>query len=84
MSASAPDSINGFRGAILTKGGAELHVYTDIEDAVATPIGGIYQSSAPAGKPARYSVVMMPDDGSANPMGSSKERRCHGDRDRRR
>ena len=62
MSTTAPDAISGFRGAILTKGGAEAHVYTDIEDAVATPIGGIYRSSAPAGKPARYSVVEVPSE----------------------
>ena len=46
MSDAAPDAISGFRGAILTKGGAEAHVYTDIEDAEATTIGGIYSKAS--------------------------------------
>ena len=57
MSTTTPEEIRGFRGAILTKDGAEARVYTNIENAVATPIGGIYGSSALAGEPARYSVV---------------------------
>ena len=60
MSGTAPEAISGFRGAILTKDGAEARVYTDIEDAVATHIGDIYQSNAFAGKPAHYSVVTEP------------------------
>ena len=66
MSSTTPDAINGFRGAILTKDGAELHVYSDIENAVATPIDGIYGSSALAGEPARYSLVA---EGSVTTLG---------------
>ena len=55
-----PEGISGFRGAILTKDGAEARVYTSIENAAATPIGGIYQSTSLAGEPARYSVIAAP------------------------
>ena len=60
-----PDAITGFRGAILTTDDAELHVYTDIEDAEATPVGSLYSSNAGPGEPASYSVVgadSTPDD----------------------
>ena len=56
MSGTAPEAISGFRGAILTKDGAEASVYTDIEDAVATAIGDIYESSSPPGQPDVYGV----------------------------
>ena len=52
-----PDAISGFRGKILTKDGAELHVYTNIEDAAATRIDDIYKHSSPAGKPKAYTVT---------------------------
>ena len=55
-----PEGISGFRGAILTKDGAEARVYTNTENAAATPIGGIYQSTSLAGEPARYSVIAAP------------------------
>ena len=51
-----PEPISGIRGAILTKDRAEARVYTNIEDAVATPIGDIYQASSAPGKPKTYSV----------------------------
>ncbi len=57
MSDTAPDAISGFRGAILTKGGAEAHVYTDIEDAAATPIRRLYRSASdPAELTVHYNV----------------------------
>ena len=55
-SSTAADAISGFRGKILTKDGAEAHVYTDIENAVAVPIGGIYDSTADFGEPDEYGV----------------------------
>ena len=57
MSGTAPDRISGFRGAILTKSGNEAHVYTDIDDATATPIDGIYSASSDPGKAKTYSVT---------------------------
>ena len=62
LSDTAPDAISGFRGAILTKGGAEAHVYTDIEDAVARTIGGIY-SKASGGPNAPESYTVSGDGG---------------------
>ena len=57
ISDTAPDAISGFRGAILKKGGAEAHVYTDIEDAVARTIGGIYsKTSGGPNAPESYTV----------------------------
>ena len=56
MSTTMPEAISGFRGAILTKDRAEARVYTNIEDAVATAIGGIYQSSSRPGQPDVYGV----------------------------
>ena len=40
-----PEGISGFRGAILTKDRAEARVYSDIENAAATPIDDIYSAS---------------------------------------
>ena len=56
-STTAADAISGFRGKILTKAGAELHVYSDIEDAVATPIDGIYSATSGPGKAKTYTLV---------------------------
>ena len=52
-----PEGISGFRGVILTKDGAEARVYTNIEDAVATPLGDIYNATIEKGKPKAYSVT---------------------------
>ena len=57
MSANAPDAITGYRGAILTTDTGELHVYTNIDDAVATPIGDIYRASSDPGEPKVYTVA---------------------------
>ena len=57
QSGTAPDAISGFRGAILTKKGAEAHVYTDIENATATPIDDIYSASSAPGKPKVYTLA---------------------------
>ena len=57
MSGTAPEAISGFRGAILTKDGAEARVYTNIEDAVATLMDGIYSATSDPGKPKTYDVV---------------------------
>ena len=62
MSPNAPDAITGYRGAILTTDTAELHVYTNIADAVATPIAHLYRSETLQGKPAIYSVMDTTDD----------------------
>ena len=59
MSSTTPEAISGFRGAILTKDRAEARVYTSIGDAVATAIGGIYQSSSRPGQPDVYGVFEM-------------------------
>ena len=59
MSESAPDEITGWRGAILTKDGAEVHVYTNIDDSKATAIGEIYGigTNKDPGEPVHYDVV---------------------------
>ena len=57
MSSTTPEAISGFRGAILTKDRAEARVYTNIEDAMATRMDDIYQSSALAGEPKHYDVA---------------------------
>ena len=57
-----PDAITGFRGAILTTDDAELHVYTDIEDSVATPISDIYRASSDPGKSKTYTVLASGGD----------------------
>ena len=62
MSTTMPEAISGFRGAILTKDRAEARVYTNIEDAVATAIGGIYQSSSRPGQPDVYGVFETVND----------------------
>ena len=59
-SSTTADAISGFRGKILTKDGSEAHVYSNIEDAVATAIDGIYSASSGLGKPKAYDVT---DDG---------------------
>ena len=52
-----PEGISGFRGAILTKDGAEARVYTDIENAAATPILRLYRSASdPAELTVHYNV----------------------------
>ena len=61
-SSTAADAISGFRGKILTKDGAEAHVYSDIENAVAVTIGGIYDSTAAFGEPDEYGVFEMVTD----------------------
>ena len=65
MSESAPDEITGWRGAILTKDGAEVHVYTNIDDSKATAIGDIYGIGAnkDPGEPAHYDVVDVVAEG---------------------
>ena len=57
-----PDAITGFRGAILTTDDAELHVYTDIEDSVATPISDIYRASSDPGESKTYTVLVSGGD----------------------
>ena len=57
MSTDDPDEITGWRGAKLEKDGAELHVYTNIEDAVATPIWQLYRSITLRGQVAVYDVA---------------------------
>ena len=52
-----PEGISGFRGAILTKDGSEARVYTNIENAVATPIGDIYSATSEPGKSKTYTLV---------------------------
>ena len=56
VDANAPDAITGYRGAILTTDIAELHVYTNIEDSVATPIETLYRSETLRGMPAIYTM----------------------------
>ena len=58
-SSTTADAISGFRGKILTKDGSEAHVYTDIENAVATRISSLYRAASDPGKPARYSVLAV-------------------------
>ena len=55
---AAPEEIAGWRGRTLENDDGDTTViYTNIDDAVAKEIGNIYKSSAPAGEPARYSVL---------------------------
>ena len=61
-SSTAADAISGFRGKILTKDRSEAHVYSDIENAVAKGVSGIYRSSSAAGEPKSYSVVVTPTE----------------------
>ena len=61
MSTTTPEAISGFRGAILTKDRAEARVYTNIEDAVATLMDGIYSATSAPGKPKTYTVVDATD-----------------------
>ena len=56
MSENAPDEITGYRGVILETDTAELHVYTNIADAVATPIENLYRSETLRGMPAIYTM----------------------------
>ena len=63
MSSTTPEAISGFRGAILTKDRAEARVYTNIEDAVATLMDGIYSATSDPDKPKTYTVV---DDAADN------------------
>ena len=62
MSDTLPEAISGFRGRILTKDRAEALVYTDIENAVATAIGDIYDSSSGPGEPDVYGVFATVDE----------------------
>ena len=73
MSANAPDAITGYRGKILTTDTAELHVYTNIADAVATPISHLYRSENLQGKPAVYTVT---DDGTNDSIMWSQAKRA--------
>jgi hypothetical protein len=57
MSEDAPDMLYGFRGAVLTMDDDMAVVYSDIEDAKATPIGDIYRSASDPGEPKTYSVT---------------------------
>ena len=66
MSGTAPEAISGFRGAILTKDGAEARVYTNIEDAVATLMDGIYSATSDPGKPKTYTVDTVVDEMNPN------------------
>ena len=57
-SSTAADAISGFRGKILTKDSSEAHVYTNIENAVATAIDSIYTvQPVPLGSPRPIRVV---------------------------
>lgn len=56
MEAGSPDAIPGLRGATLKKDEETIVVYSNIENAVATPIGDIYRSAAAPGKPKVYSL----------------------------
>ena len=64
MSENAPDEITGYRGVILETDTAELHVYTNIADAVATSIETLYRSETLRGMPAIYSVTEQGTDDS--------------------
>ena len=56
VSATAPDAIAGWRGAMLEKGGDTIVVYTNIESAEATSLDGLYASNPPAGGAKTYNV----------------------------
>ncbi len=61
MEAGSPDAISGLRGATLTKDEETIVVYSNIENATATPIGDIYASAAAPGKPKVYSMTETGD-----------------------
>ena len=54
---AAPEEIDGWRGRTLANDGDTTVIYTNIADAVATPIGGLYRSTTLQGKTAAYRVT---------------------------
>ena len=54
---AAPEEIAGWRGRTLANDGDTTVIYTNIEDAVATPIGHLYRSTTLQGKTAAYRVT---------------------------
>ena len=54
---AAPEEIDGWRGRTLANDGDTTVIYTNIADAVATPIGHLYRSTTLQGKTAAYRVT---------------------------
>ena len=58
MEAGSPDAISGWRGATLTKLKNTIVAYSDIANAMAKPLGDVYDASAgTAGQPTSYNVA---------------------------
>ncbi len=47
MADGSPDMIDGWRGAMLERDNQLITLYSDIDDAVATPLGDLYNSTSP-------------------------------------